>query len=82
MTIDFLKEIGISALGVRSAILDIYKNERSMLGHTSDDKSPFDNKKSYADAETVKKLQAELEMIKKRVPIHGSASEFTESTDE
>jgi len=40
-----------------------------MLGHTSDDKSP-DNKKIYADAETVKKLQAELEMMKKRVPIH------------
>ena len=41
-----------------------------MLGHTSDDKSPSDKKKSYADDETVKKLQAELEMMKKRVPIH------------
>ena len=35
MTKDFLKEIGISTLGVRSAILDIHKNERSMLSHTS-----------------------------------------------
>ena len=57
MTKDFLKEIGISTLGVRSAILDIHKNERSMLGHSSDDKSsPSDKKKSYA------KLEAELEM--------------------
>jgi hypothetical protein len=69
MTKDFLKEIGISTLGVRSAILDIHKNERSMLGHTSDDKSPVD-KKYYADAERVLKLEAELEMMKKRVPIH------------
>ena len=69
MTIDFLKQIGISTVGIRSAILDIHKNERSMLGHTSDDKSPSD-KKSYADAETVKKLQIELDMVKKRVPIH------------
>jgi hypothetical protein len=69
MTKDFLKEIGISTLGVRSAILDIHKNERSMLSHISDDKSHVD-KKSYADTETVKKLQAELEMMKKRVPIH------------
>jgi hypothetical protein len=69
ISIDFLQQIGISALGVRRAILNIHKNERSMLGHNSDDKSPAD-KKSYADAETVKKLQAELEMMKKRVPIH------------
>jgi hypothetical protein len=40
-----------------------------MLGHKSDDKSSVD-KKSYADAETMKKLQAELEMMKKKVPIH------------
>jgi len=70
MTIDFLKQIGISTVGIRSAILDIHKNERSMLGHTSDDKSPSDKKKSYADAERVLKLEAELEMMKKRVPIH------------
>jgi hypothetical protein len=70
MTKDFLKQIGISTVGIRSAILDIHKNERSMLGHTSDDKSPSDNKKSYADAERVLKLEAELEMMKKRVPIH------------
>jgi hypothetical protein len=70
MTIDFLKQIGISTVGIRSAILDIHKNERSMLGHTSDDKSPSDNKKSYVDAERVLKLEAELEMMKKRVPIH------------
>jgi hypothetical protein len=69
LTNDFLKQIGISALGVRSAILDIYKNERSMLGHTSDDKSPVD-KKSYADTETVKKLQAKIDMLEKRNPIH------------
>jgi hypothetical protein len=69
MTKDFLKEIGISTLGVRSAILDIHKNERSMLSHTSDDKSPSD-KKSYADAETMKKLQAKIDMLEKRVPIH------------
>jgi hypothetical protein len=54
MTTDFLKQIGISSLGVRSAILDIYKNERSMFGHTCDDKSPpSDKKKSYADTVTV-----------------------------
>jgi hypothetical protein len=70
MTKDFLKEIGILTLGVRSAILDIHKNERSMLGHTSDDKSPVDKKKSYADTETVKKLQAKIDMLEKRVPIH------------
>jgi hypothetical protein len=74
LTNDFLKQIGISSLGVRSAaILDIYKNERSILGHTtSDDKSPVvraDNK-SYADAERLMKLEAELEMLKKKVPIH------------
>jgi hypothetical protein len=70
LTNDFLKQIGISSLGVRSAILDIYKNERSMLGHTSDDKSPSDNKKSYADSETVKKLQAKIDMLEKKLPIH------------
>jgi hypothetical protein len=70
MTNDFLKQIGISSVGVRSAILDIYKNERSMFGHTSDDNSPSGKKKSYADAERVLKLEAELEMMKKRVPIH------------
>ena len=70
MTKGFLKEIGILTLGVRSAILDIHKNERSMLGHTSDDKSPSDKKKSYADAETMKKLQAKIDMLEKRVPIH------------
>ena len=48
ITNDFLKQIGISSLGVRYAILDIYENERSMLGHNSDDKAPFD-KKSYAE---------------------------------
>ena len=48
LTNDFLKQIGISSLGVRYAILDIYENERSMLGHNSDDKAPFD-KKSYAE---------------------------------
>ena len=69
ITNDFLKQIGISTVGIRSAILDIYKIERSMLGHNSDDKSPAD-KKSYADAETVKKLQAELEMMKKKLPNH------------
>ena len=40
-----------------------------MLGHNSDDKSPAD-KKSYADAETMKKLQAKIEMLEKKVPIH------------
>ena len=69
MTKDFLKQIGISSLGVRTAILDIYKNERSMLGHNSDDNSSAD-KKSYADAETMKKLQAKIEMMEKKLPIH------------
>ena len=41
-----------------------------MLGHTSDNKSPSDKKKSYSDAERVLKLESELEMMKKRVPIH------------
>ena len=69
MTIDFLKQIGISTVSIWSAILDINKNERSMLSHTSDDKLP-DNKKSYADAETVKKLQAKIDMLEKRGSIH------------
>ena len=61
-----------SSLGVRSAILDIYKIERRMLGHSSEDQSPATpaDIKSYADAETMKKLQTELEMMKKKVPIH------------
>ena len=41
-----------------------------LLSHTSDDKSPSDNKKSYADAETVKKLQAKIDMLEKRGSIH------------
>ena len=41
-----------------------------MLGHTSDNKSPSDKKKSYSDAERVLKLESELEMMKKRVRIH------------
>ena len=58
---------GISSLGVRSAILDIYKIERRMLGQSP--ATPADIK-SYADAETMKKLQAKIEMMEKKVPIH------------
>jgi hypothetical protein len=79
LTNDFLKQIGISSLGVRSAILDIYENERSMLGHNSDDKAPaipVDNK-SYADAERLMKLEAELEMLKKKVPTHDNKIKST-----
>jgi len=41
-----------------------------MLSHNSDDKSPSEKKRSYADTETVKKLQAKTDMLEKRVPIH------------